>query len=110
MRQRPTALDEKGGMMFIDKGHFTGFHHLDEKYGPATSRYSEKKIYINVEPGLQALMDKGFPLNDLIFMLYLWHGNLQKGSKYGTSKKIFSRRPSELFSVWPKRDGQIHLA
>ena len=25
--------------------------YLDEEYGPATNRYSEKRIYINVEPG-----------------------------------------------------------
>lgn len=25
--------------------------YLDEKYGPSTSRYSEKRIYISVNPG-----------------------------------------------------------
>lgn len=25
--------------------------YLDNEYGPSTGRYSEKKIYINVEPG-----------------------------------------------------------
>ena len=34
-------------------------HHLNDQYGPSTSRYSEKRIYIRVEPG-----DKFEPAED----------------------------------------------
>lgn len=31
---------------------FAGFlRYLNEEYGPVTNRYSEKRIYVNVEPG-----------------------------------------------------------